>query len=103
VLLYSIVAMWRWANSYRQMHEFIRIHRQSLNAAFGLRIALCAVLHGLRLILHGVDPGALESAFRRPASTLAEPPATKASAIAGGRQTCAACFDAFRPQAGAYE
>jgi len=33
VLLYSIVAMVGGANSYRQMHEFIRIHRQSLNAA----------------------------------------------------------------------
>ena len=38
VLLYSIIAMVGGANSYRQMHEFIRIHRQSLNAAFGLNL-----------------------------------------------------------------
>ena len=45
VLLYSILAMVAGANSYRQMHEFIRIHRQLLNAAFGLESALFAVLH----------------------------------------------------------
>ena len=36
VLLYAILSMVAGANSYRQMHEFIRIHRQRLNAAFGL-------------------------------------------------------------------
>jgi hypothetical protein len=36
VLLYAILAMVAGANSYRQMHEFIRIHRQLLNGAFGL-------------------------------------------------------------------
>ena len=35
VLLYSILAMVAGANSYRQMHEFIRIHHQHLNTAFG--------------------------------------------------------------------
>ena len=47
VLLYTILGMVAGANSYRQMHEFIRVHRQRLNEAFGLRAALCAVLHGL--------------------------------------------------------
>ena len=31
VLLYAVLAMVAGANSYRQMHEFIRIHRQRLN------------------------------------------------------------------------
>ena len=31
VLLYSILGMVAGANSYRQMHEFIRIHLQRLN------------------------------------------------------------------------
>jgi hypothetical protein len=31
VLLYSILGMVAGANSYRQVHEFIRIHRQRLN------------------------------------------------------------------------
>ena len=76
VLLYSILAMVAGANSYRQMHEFIRIHRQSLNAAFGLELRYSPSYTGLRLILRGVDPAALETAFRRHASTLAKPPAT---------------------------
>jgi len=36
VLLYTIVGMVAGANSYRQMHEFIRVHRQRLNEALGL-------------------------------------------------------------------
>ena len=38
VLLYAILGMVAGANSYRQMHEFIRIHLQRLNEAFGLRL-----------------------------------------------------------------
>ena len=96
VLLYSIIAMVGGANSYRQMREFIRIHRQSLNAAFGLELRYAPSYTGLRLILHGVDPDALESAFRRHASTLAEPPDDRgASGNCGGRQDLGGSFDAF--------
>ena len=63
--LYSIVAMVGGANSYRRMHEFIRIHRQSRNAAFGLELRYAPSYTGLRLIPRGVDPHALESAFRK--------------------------------------
>jgi len=38
VLLYAILAMVAGANSYRQMHEFIRVHRPRLNEAFGLEL-----------------------------------------------------------------
>ena len=44
MLLYAILAIVAGANSYRQMHEFIRIHRQRLNEAFGLA-ALFALLY----------------------------------------------------------
>ena len=56
VLLYSILGMVAGANSYRQMHEFIRIHLQRLNGAFGLRLPYSPSYTGLRLILQGVDP-----------------------------------------------
>jgi hypothetical protein len=39
VLLYSILGMVAGDNSYWQMHEFIRIHLQRLNEAFGLRLS----------------------------------------------------------------
>ena len=65
MLLYAILGMVAGANSYRQMHEFIRIHRQRLNEAFGLRLRYSPSYTGLRLILQGIDPTALEAAFRR--------------------------------------
>ena len=70
VLLYSILGMVAGANSYRQTHEFIRIHRQRLNAAFGLQLRYSPSYTGLRLIIQGVDPAALEAAFRQHASTI---------------------------------
>lgn len=70
VLLYSILAMVAGANSYRQMHEFIRIHRQRLNAAFDLELPYSPSYTGLRLILCAVDPKVLEAAFRRHAASL---------------------------------
>ena len=96
VLLYSILAMVAGANSYRQMHEFIRIHRQLLNGAFGLEMRYSPSYTGLRLILRGVDPAALETAFRRHASAIAAPPATEGlTAIAVDGKTLRGSFDAF--------
>jgi len=77
VLLYAILSMVAGANSYRQMHEFIRIHRQRLNEAFGLELPYSPSYCGLRLILQGVDPTALEAAFRRHAVSLSKPPAVE--------------------------
>jgi hypothetical protein len=96
VLLYSILAMVAGANSYRQMHEFIRIHRQLLNAAFALDLRYSPSYTGLRLILRGVDPAALETAFRRHAATVVAPPATEGlTAIAVDGKTLRGSFDAF--------
>ena len=64
VLLYSILGMVAGANSYRQMHEFIRVHLERLNEAFGLRLPYSPSYTGLRLILQGVGSTALEAAFR---------------------------------------
>jgi hypothetical protein len=63
VLLFVIVGMIAGANSYRQMHEFIRVHRQRLNEAFGQSLRYAPSYTGLRGILEGVDPSALEAAF----------------------------------------
>ena len=78
------------------MHEFIRIHRQLLNAAFNLDLRYSPSYTGLRLILRGVDPAALESAFRRHAATVAAPAATEGlTAIAVDGKTLRGSFDAF--------
>src|SRR5277367_1167075 len=47
VLLYSILGMVAGANSYRQMHEFIRIHLQTPERSVRLAAALFALLYGL--------------------------------------------------------
>src|SRR5271170_6603603 len=91
VLLYAILSMVAGANSYRQMHEFIRIHLQRLNEAFGLRLRCSPSYTGLRLIIQGVDPTALEAAFRQHALLISTPPPS----IAVDGKTLRGSFDAF--------
>ena len=104
MLLYAVLGMVAGANSYRQMHEFIRIHLQRLNEAFGLRLPCSPSYTGLRLIILGVDPAALEAAFRHHAASLSKPP--KASqgltAIAIDGKTLRGSFDAFSDRKAAH-
>ena len=102
VLLYSILGMVAGANSYRQMHEFIRIHLQRLNGAFGLRLPYSPSYTGLRLILQGVDPAALEAAFRQHASAISAPTPYGLSAIAVDGKTLRGSFDAFSDRKAAH-
>ncbi len=96
VLLYAILSMVAGANSYRQMHEFIRIHLQRLNEAFGLRLRCSPSYTGLRLIIQGVDPTALEAAFRQHALSISTPPPSIGlTAIAIDGKTLRGSFDAF--------
>jgi hypothetical protein len=98
VLLYAILSMVAGANSYRQMHEFIRIHRQRLNAAFGLELRYAPSYTGMRLILRGIDPDALETAFRRHAASFPAPSLDGPTAIAIDGKTLRGSFDAFNDQ-----
>src|SRR5579864_9270601 len=99
VLLYSILGMVAGANSYRQMHEFIRIHLQGLNGAFGLRLPYSPSYTGLRLIVQGVDPAALEAAFRQHASSISAPtPSDGLSAIAVDGKTVSTPSATARPR-----
>ena len=96
VLLYGILGMVAGANSYRQMHEFIRIHLQRVNEAFGLGLPYSPSYTGLRLIIQGVDPTALEAAFRLHALSISTPPvAGGLIAIAVDGKTLRGSFDAF--------
>jgi len=103
VLLYSILAMVAGANSYRQMHEFIRAHLQRLNEAFGLELPYSPSYTGLRLILQSINPAALETAFRRHAASLPPPPqAEELTAIAVDGKTLRGSFDAFADRKAAH-
>jgi hypothetical protein len=101
-LLYAILSMVAGANSYRQMHEFIRIHLQRLNEAFGLRLPYSPSYTGLRLILQGVDPTALEAAFRQHASSISPPAADGLVAVAIDGKTLRGSFDAFSDRKAAH-
>jgi DDE family transposase len=94
VLLFAILGMIANANSYRQMHEFIRVHRERLNEAFGLALRRAPSYTGLRGILQGVDPDALEAAFRAHARSMASSSAGGV-AIAVDGKTLRGSFDAF--------
>jgi hypothetical protein len=103
MLLYAILGMVAGANSYRQIHEFIRVHLQRLNEAFGLRLPCSPSYTGLRLIIQGVDPAALEAAFRRHASAISTPPASdELVAIAIDGKTLRGSFDAFSDRKAAH-
>jgi len=104
VLLYTILGMVAGANSYRQMHEFIRVHRQRLNEAFGLALRYAPSYTGLRDILHGVDPKALEAAFRAHASAITStaPPREGLVAVAVDGKTLRGSFDAFADKKAAH-
>ena len=98
VWLYAILGRVAGANSHRQLHEFIRVHRQRRNEAFDLRLPCSPFYTGLRLIIQGVDPAALEAAFRvHAASTSPPPPASQGlTAIAVDGKTLRGSFDAFK-------
>ena len=104
VLLYAILGMVAGANSYLQMHEFIRIHLQRLNEAFGLRLPYSPSYTGLRLIIRGVDPAALEAAFRQHAASISTPleASQGLTAIAVDGKTLRGSFDAFSDRKAAH-
>ena len=70
VLLFSILAVVTGGNSYRSIETFITVHRRRLNAAFGLRWKRAPAHTAIRYILQGLDPKAVEQAFRRHAAGL---------------------------------
>jgi hypothetical protein len=70
VLLFSILAVVTGGNSYRAIETFITVHRRRLNGAFGLRWKRAPAHTAIRYILQGLDPKAVEQAFRRHAAGL---------------------------------
>ena len=64
VLLFSILAIVTGGNSYRGIVTFIDAHRRRLNAAFGVKWRRAPAHTAIRYILKGLDPAAVEAAFR---------------------------------------
>lgn len=70
VLMVSVLAVLSGATSYRKVHGFIDTHLPRLNETFGLGWRKAPAYSSVRTILHGLDPLAVEEAFRTHAAAL---------------------------------
>jgi hypothetical protein len=99
VLLFSILAIVTGCNSYPGIATFIDVHRHKLNGVLRRRAPAHAAI---RYILKGLDPTAVEVAFRRHAALLQTASATPGQAsIALDGKTLRGSFDKFRDRAAA--
>ena len=102
VLLFSILAIVTGYNSYRGIVTFIAVHRRKLNAAFSLTWKRAPAHTAIRYILQGLDPAAVEIAFRRHAALLqAANEAQGQGSIALDGKTLRGSFDKFNDRAAA--
>jgi hypothetical protein len=105
ILLFTVLAMLAGAMSYRQVHAFIRVHLNRLNAAFGLSLRKAPAYTTVRFILRGLDAAELERVFRRHAAELsAAKPETGDTPIcvAIDGKTLRGSFDAFNDRKAAH-
>jgi DDE_Tnp_1-associated len=110
VLLFAILTIVTGCNSYRGVERrrspdivtFIDVHRCRLNATFGLNWRRAPAHTAVRYILQGLDPTAVEGAFRRHAALLQGGRATPGQgSIALDGKTLRGSFDRFRDRAAA--
>ena len=102
VLLFSILAIVAGCNSYRGIVTFVDVHRRRLNAAFGLNWRRAPAHTAVRYILQGLDPAAVETAFRRHAALLQAARSTPGQgSIALDGKTLRGSFDGFHDRTAA--
>jgi len=102
VLLFSILAIVTGCDSYRGVVTFIAVHRRMLNAAFSLKWKRAPAHTAVRYILQGLNPAAVEVAFRRHAALLQAARATPGQgSIALDGKTLRGSFDKFNDRAAA--
>ena len=102
VLLFSILAIVTGCNSYRGIATFIDVHRHKLNSVFGLNWSRAPAYTAIRYILKGLDPSAVEAAFRCHAARLQAACGTVGKgSIAVDGKTLRGSFDKFHDRAAA--
>ena len=105
ILLFTVLAMLAGASSYRQVHAFIDVHLDRLNAAFGVSLRKAPAYTTLRFILRGLDAGQLERVFRQHAAGLPAPAVADdgtAACVAIDGKTLRGSFDAFNDRKAAH-
>jgi hypothetical protein len=102
VLLFAILATVTGSNPHRGIATFTAVHRRKLNAAVGLAWKRAPAHTATRHILKGLDPAAVEAAFRRHAARLQAARATPGrGSIALDGKTLRGSFDRFQDRAAA--
>ncbi len=89
------------SNSYRGIATFIDVHRRRLNTTFGLKWRRAPAHTAIRYILQGLEPAAVEVAFRRHAALLQAACSGGSGSIALDGKTLRGSFDAFHDRAAA--
>jgi hypothetical protein len=105
ILLYTVLAMLAGAVSYRQVHSFIRIHLDRLNATLGTPLRKAPAYSTVRFILRGLDGAELERVFRRHAADLSQTVTGEAgtpACVAIDGKTLRGSFDAFNDRKAAH-
>jgi len=105
ILLFTVLAMLAGAVSYRQVHAFIQVHLDRLNAVFGVSLRKAPAYTTLRFILRGLDGAQLERVFRQHAAELPTPTAEGETApicVAIDGKTLRGSFDAFNDRKAAH-
>jgi len=95
ILLFTILAIVSGANSYRSVRTFIKVHRATLNKAFGINWKRAPVHSGIRYILQGLNPTEVEKIFRRHAANINAAPPSGSRAVALDGKVLRQSFDAF--------
>lgn len=72
ILLISILAILSNADSYRKIHQFIKIHYKKLNAEFGFNWKNIPAYTTIRNVIQGCDRSSLEKEFRNYSKALIE-------------------------------
>jgi hypothetical protein len=107
ILLFTVLAMLAGAQSYRQVHAFIRAHLKRLNAAFGVSVRKAPAYSTVRFIIRGLDAAAVETVFRQHAAGLPTPAheerdTAKPACVAIDGKTLRGSFDAFNDRKAAH-
>lgn len=97
LLLFGILAILSNATSYRKIQRFIDARLPQLNALCGLRWKRAPAHTAIRYALQGLDPAAVEVAFRGHAAVLAGP-SDGLTGIALDGKTLRGSFDRFQDQ-----
>lgn len=96
ILLFSVLAIISGANSYRQVHSFIKTHFETLKEIYELSWKRVPAYTTIRYTIQGVEPKALEKAFRKHANNLVQINKARVNHISLDGKTLRGSFDHFQ-------